>query len=91
MIDYREYPELQTQDSSNFIFLNRPRIAGEKHFYLQKLSYIHNNPCSGIWKLAESPVDYIHSSAKYYATGEQGIYLISDDEILFSNKLLGSS
>ncbi len=50
-----------------------------QHFYLQKLSYIHNNPCSGIWKLAESPVDYIHSSAKYYVTGEQGIYLISDE------------
>ncbi len=49
-----------------------------QHFYLQKLSYIHNNPCSGIWKLAESPVDYIHSSANYYATGEQGIYFITD-------------
>ncbi len=49
-----------------------------QHFYLQKLSYIHNNPCSGVWKLVESPVDYIHSSAKFYATGEQGIYLITD-------------
>ena len=50
-----------------------------QHFYLQKLSYIHNNPCNAVWKLAESPLNYIHSSAKYYATGEQGIYLISDE------------
>ena len=50
-----------------------------QHFYLQKLSYIHNNPCSGIWRLSGSPVDYIQSSAKYYATGEQGVYLITDE------------
>jgi hypothetical protein len=28
----------------------------------------------GVWKLVESPVDYIHSSAKFYTTGEDGIY-----------------
>ena len=48
------------------------------HFFKQKLSYMHNNPCSGIWKLVENPIDYIHSSAKYYETGEQGIYLIDN-------------
>lgn len=40
-------------------------------FFLQKLSYIHSNPCSGFWKLAESPVEYNHSSARFYFTGEQ--------------------
>ncbi|OQY94024.1 MAG: hypothetical protein B6D37_09825 [Sphingobacteriales bacterium UTBCD1] len=40
----------------------------------QKLSYIHRNPCRGKWNLAPAPEDYIHSSAKFYATGEQGIY-----------------
>ncbi len=49
-----------------------------QHFYLQKISYVHNNPCSGVWNLVENPVDYIHSSAKYYANGEQGIYFIND-------------
>jgi len=44
----------------------------------QKLDYMHNNPCRGKWELAESPVDYIHSSAKYYITGEQGIYAITN-------------
>ncbi|MES2796124.1 MAG: hypothetical protein V4683_09170 [Bacteroidota bacterium] len=39
-----------------------------------KLNYIHNNPCSGKWNLVNSPQDYLHSSAKYYETGRQGIY-----------------
>jgi REP element-mobilizing transposase RayT len=40
----------------------------------QKLDYMHENPCKGKWNLAAAPVDYEHSSAKYYITGEQGIY-----------------
>ncbi len=34
-----------------------------QYFFNQKLSYMHNNPCSGVWKLVENPVDYVHSSA----------------------------
>ena len=49
-----------------------------QHFFKQKLSYMHGNPCNGVWKLVENPVDYIHSSAKYYHTGEQGVYLIME-------------
>ena len=44
----------------------------------QKLDYMHNNPCKGKWNLAESPVDYLHSSAKFYITGEQGIYSVTN-------------
>src|SRR5665647_3697448 len=36
-----------------------------QHFFLEKLNYIHNNPCSGVWKLVDNPVDYKHSSAKH--------------------------
>ena len=43
-------------------------------FIEQKLEYIHNNPCSGKWKLVKDPIDYAHSSAKFYETGIQGIY-----------------
>jgi len=32
----------------------------------------------GARKLVESPVDYVRSSAKFYVTWEQGIYLITD-------------
>ena len=39
----------------------------------QKLTYIHSNPCSGSWSLAENPLDYTHSSAKFYSTGQQGL------------------
>jgi len=43
----------------------------------QKLNYIHNNPCKGKWNLASNIVEYVHSSAKYYFTGEQGIYEVT--------------
>ena len=49
-----------------------------QHFFLQKLDYVHNNPCSGVWNLSGSPMEYQHSSAKYYIEGKQGIYLISE-------------
>jgi hypothetical protein len=43
-------------------------------FINQKLNYVHDNPCRGKWNLVSSPVDYVHSSAKFYFTGEQGVY-----------------
>lgn len=43
-------------------------------FTNQKLNYIHNNPCRGKWTLCDSPVNYAHSSAKFYIAGEQGVY-----------------
>ncbi len=46
-------------------------------FIFQKLDYMHHNPCAGKWNLAPSPEDYIHSSAKFYLTGEQGIYPVT--------------
>jgi REP element-mobilizing transposase RayT len=46
-------------------------------FTCQKLDYMHMNPCMGKWLLAGSPVDYLHSSAKFYLTGEQGLYLVT--------------
>ena len=44
---------------------------------IQKLDYMHENPCKGIWQLAENPVDYKHSSALFYITGEQGLYAVT--------------
>jgi len=43
-------------------------------FIQQKLLYIHLNPCRYEKIRAKLPEDYIHSSAKYYYTSEQGIY-----------------
>lgn len=47
-------------------------------FIVQKLNYMHNNPLSGKWQLAEMPEAYVHSSRYYYTTGEQGVYSIKD-------------
>lgn len=46
-------------------------------FIHQKLLYIHNNPCRGVWNLVDNPVDYVHSSAKFYNLGEHGIYPVT--------------
>ena len=43
-------------------------------FIVQKLDYMHSNPVVGKWQLAVNAIEYSHSSAKFYITGEQGIY-----------------
>jgi REP element-mobilizing transposase RayT len=45
-------------------------------YMLQKLDYMHDNPCKGKWNLAIAPVDYQHSSARYYIADEQGAYAV---------------
>jgi hypothetical protein len=47
-------------------------------FVWQKLDYMHNNPCTGKWRLAANPVEYVHSSAKFYLTGVQGFYPVTN-------------
>ena len=44
----------------------------------QKLHYMHNNPIAGIWNLAQNPMEYKHRSAKFYLTGEHGIYKVKN-------------
>ena len=39
---------------------------------------MHANPCTGKENLCNSPIEYIHSSAKYYLTGEDGFYIVTD-------------
>ena len=47
-------------------------------FILQKLHYIHNNPCAGKWNLADSSIHYLHSSASFYISGKKGRYSVKD-------------
>jgi len=49
------------------------KLITTEHFFLQKLNYIQNNPCSGVWNLVKNPVDYEHSSARHYI-GEKSVY-----------------
>ncbi|MBK7882992.1 MAG: hypothetical protein IPJ81_03645 [Chitinophagaceae bacterium] len=44
----------------------------------QKLNYMHNNPCTGKWQLVPTPVDYLHSSAAFYITGENKYYPVTN-------------
>ena len=69
---------------------NTDRARGKKHevfessfdckecrndeFLLQKLDYIHANPCRGKWSLADINENYPHSSARFYRWGEIGLY-----------------
>lgn len=46
-------------------------------FIKQKLDYIHKNPLRGKWNLAETITDYLHSSARFYETGEHSMYEVT--------------
>ena len=47
-----------------------------KKLKLFHLNYMHNNPVKA--GLVMNACDYIHSSAKFYETGEQGIYEVTN-------------
>jgi REP element-mobilizing transposase RayT len=47
-------------------------------FVWQKLDYMHHNPCTGKWQLAVNAIEYIHSCARFYLTGVQGIYPVTN-------------
>lgn len=42
-------------------------------FLRQKMNYTHSNPCQPHWLLAESPEDYIWSSARFYLNDTRAI------------------
>ena len=49
-----------------------------EEFILQKLNYMHFNPCTEFWKLSEKPHDYEHSYAVFYNFGKQGEVEVKD-------------
>jgi len=62
------------------IFENRydSQVVESRKYFLQKLNYIHNNPCAEKWRLAKNPEDYKYSSASNYFlnTGVYGVDLM---------------
>jgi REP element-mobilizing transposase RayT len=42
-------------------------------FLIQKMTYIHNNPCQPHWNLVGKPEDYLWSSARYYLLNQPAI------------------
>ena len=47
-------------------------------FIYQKLDYMHNNPMVKKWTLCKNPMEYPHSSARFYITGQQGFYPVTN-------------
>ena len=47
-------------------------------FILQKLNYMHQNPCTSKWKLSERSIEYPFSSASFYEIGRRHYPLIKD-------------
>ncbi|MDD5071823.1 MAG: hypothetical protein PHQ42_03755 [Patescibacteria group bacterium] len=45
-------------------------LLQSQKLFLEKLNYIHNNPCQPHWNLAIEPEDYKHSSATNYILGK---------------------
>jgi len=59
------------------------KICRTEKFMNQKLAYMHVNPCAGKWKLASTPIDYEHSSARFYISSRHAGYEVTNvDEIL---------
>ncbi len=44
-------------------------------FMIQKMEYVHNNPCQKHWNLVNSPEDYEFSSASFYINNIPNKYL----------------
>jgi len=63
------------------------KLCNSDEFITQKLNYIHMNPCNGKWNLCSGMDDYLHSSAKFYETGVQGIYAIDHVEVITDTNL----
>jgi putative transposase len=49
------------------------KLIQTSKLFLEKLNYIHSNPCSENWKLADNPENYKYSSASNYILGK-GVY-----------------
>jgi hypothetical protein len=47
-------------------------------FILQKLNYMHQNPCVGRWGLCKNTYDYAHSSAAFYEKDNRTNKLLRD-------------
>ncbi|MEM8894467.1 MAG: transposase, partial [Bacteroidota bacterium] len=60
--------------NKQYEFWQRDPLAVELYspdIVYQKLDYIHNNPLSGKWNLAEDPIKYEYSSAAFYELGSK--------------------
>ena len=61
----------KSKDSLHKVFEDRydSKQMMNSDLFMEKLNYIHNNPCTSKWKLAEQPEDYKHSSTSNHIKG----------------------
>ncbi len=52
------------------------KVCYSMAFTKQKIDYIHLNPCKSEKLRVRLPEEYLHSSARYYYTGVQGVYSV---------------
>jgi hypothetical protein len=73
----------KSKDSLHKVFEDRydSKQMMNADLFKEKLNYIHNNPCTSKWKLAERPEDYRHSSASNYINGS-GVYDVELDLLI---------
>jgi REP element-mobilizing transposase RayT len=79
----------KSRDKNHEVWINSFDVkeCRTEKFILQKLHYIHNNPCTDKWKLADSSIHYIHSSASFYISGRHGGYVVRDYREFISEEL----
>lgn len=59
------------------------KICYGADFVKQKLNYMHQNPVSKKWMLADDAIGYPHSSTRFYETGDHGIFEVANFFNLF--------
>ena len=59
---------MDAKDRSYQFWQREPMVkeVWTERFLLQKLNYIHHNPCQTHWQIATMPENYIWSSALFY-------------------------
>ena len=71
---FKQHAEIKKR-AKHKVFADRydSKIIQTQEMFLEKLNYIHNNPCQEKWQLADEPEDYKHSSAANYVY-DKGVY-----------------
>jgi putative transposase len=77
--------EEKTLERNHRFWIKDPQasLINDKKILEQKIEYIHNNPIANIWKLAENPIEYKWSSAKFYKTGNDEFNILTHYENRF--------
>ena len=75
-----------TAVNKNYEFWQRDSLA--IHLYspnvaYQKLDYLHNNPTTEHWRLADEPSNYLYSSASFYENNETEFNFLKDLRLEF--------